>query len=323
MAFFSFLKAQTPASSSSNRGRVKFFLSFVAISSLFWVMTKLSNTYTATVMVPVSFEDVPEYIVLQQGANTPLELTLTTSGFQLLWYRFTAPQMRLALQPEVFDTTNKKTTLLLRNYNNAIQEQIGGSSTLVNLQPSSYSLQYDVLERKKVAVLPNPLVFELGYSLTAPLEITPDSVEIAGPATVLDSIEGIEYQWKEMPKLNADFKVNLRLVAPDQVNLAQQLVVLRGRVSRFTEKSFTVPIVTRFEDKTTSIKLFPRQLEVICSLPLEEAAQITAEQFLFEVAYNDSLYSDSSTLQVKMTKFPPQAKNIRWQPKTVQYLLRK
>ena len=323
MAFFSFLKDQTPASGSSNRGRVKFFLSFVAISFLFWVMTKLSNTYTATVTLPVSFEGVPEYIVLQQEANTPLELTLTTSGFQLLWYRFTAPQMRLVLRTEVFDTAKKKTTLLLRSYNNTLQEQIGGSSALVNLQPSRYPLSYDVLERKKVAVLQKALVFEKGYSLSAPLEITPDSIEIAGPAALLDTIVGIAYQWKEIPKLNADFEVNLRLVAPDEVNLARQLVVLKGRVSRFTEKSFTVPIVTRFEDETTSIKLFPRQLEVICSLPLEEAAQITAEQFLFEVAYNDSLHSDTSTLAVKMIKYPSQAKNIRWQPKTVQYLLRK
>jgi hypothetical protein len=58
-------------------------------------------------------------------------------------------------------------------------------------------------------------------------------------------------------------------------------------------------------------------------LPLEDAKQITAGFFEFEVVYNDSIHQGTTALEVQMTKFPKSAKKIRWQPKTVQYLIRK
>ena len=71
-----------------DKKRLRFFSFFVALSFLFWIITKLSNTYSSSVEFDVNFVDIPPLIVLNQNFEAKLKVDITASGFELLIYQF-------------------------------------------------------------------------------------------------------------------------------------------------------------------------------------------------------------------------------------------
>ena len=68
--------------------RLRFFSFFFAISFVFWIITKLSNTYSSSVELDVIFIDIPPIIVLDQDVASKIKADITASGFELLVYHF-------------------------------------------------------------------------------------------------------------------------------------------------------------------------------------------------------------------------------------------
>ena len=68
--------------------RLRFFSFFFALSLLFWIITKLSNTYSSSVEFEINFVDIPPLVVLEQDVGSKMKVNITASGFQLLVYHF-------------------------------------------------------------------------------------------------------------------------------------------------------------------------------------------------------------------------------------------
>ena len=62
---FEYLRLRFP-----DKKRLRFFSIFVAVSFLFWIITKLSNTYSSLVEFDVNFVNVPPLIVLNENDHS-------------------------------------------------------------------------------------------------------------------------------------------------------------------------------------------------------------------------------------------------------------
>ena len=72
------------------KNRLRFFLLFFALSSLFWIITKLSNSYSSSVNFEVKFIGVPKLVILDPNIKESIKADITASGFQLLIYHLRA-----------------------------------------------------------------------------------------------------------------------------------------------------------------------------------------------------------------------------------------
>ena len=73
---------------SLERGKSRSFLIFLALSFLFWTITKFSNQYTEVLTFDVAFENFPLGVVPISSNTSEVQMTLSASGFQFLFYKF-------------------------------------------------------------------------------------------------------------------------------------------------------------------------------------------------------------------------------------------
>ena len=72
---------------SMDKGRTKFFLSFLLLSFVFWFITKFSKEYTEVMQFQLELSDLPASITPILKRNPQIEVTLKASGFQFLYYQ--------------------------------------------------------------------------------------------------------------------------------------------------------------------------------------------------------------------------------------------
>ena len=84
------------------KNRLRFFSLFFALSSFFWIITKLSNSFSSSVNFEVKFVNVPKLVILDPNINVSIKTDITASGFQLLIYHYFKKNIRVTLDNAYF-----------------------------------------------------------------------------------------------------------------------------------------------------------------------------------------------------------------------------
>lgn len=154
---FEYLRLRFP-----QKKRLRFFSFFFALSFLFWIITKLSNTYNSSVEFAVNFVDIPELIVLDQHFETKIKADITASGFELLIYHFFKNKINVSIQNADYSSDLAKVDLMGQKFN--LQQQLYQNATLNLISPPHLTFSFGELKRKKIPVIPPEKVnFKPGY----------------------------------------------------------------------------------------------------------------------------------------------------------------
>ena len=154
---FEFLRLRFP-----QKKRLRFFSFFFAISFLFWIITKLSNTYSSSIEFSVNFIDIPNLVVLDHHHKTKIKADITASGFELLIYQFFNNKINVSIQNADFKGDLAKVDLMVQKFN--LQQQLYQNATLNLITPTKLSISFSELKRKKIPVIPPVNVkFKPGY----------------------------------------------------------------------------------------------------------------------------------------------------------------
>ena len=113
--------------------RIRFFSLFIALSILFWIITKLSNSYSSSVTFEIDFVNVPDLIVLDQNQESIIKADITASGFQLLIYHYFKKQLDVSLVD--VDFTENLATIETIDQKFYLQQQLFQSATLNSISP--------------------------------------------------------------------------------------------------------------------------------------------------------------------------------------------
>ena len=101
---------------------------FFAISFLFWIITKLSNTYSSSIEFAVNFVDIPNLVILDQHHKTKVKADITASGFELLIYQFFNNKINVSIEKCNFKGDLAKVDLMVQKFN--LQQQLYQNATL-------------------------------------------------------------------------------------------------------------------------------------------------------------------------------------------------
>jgi hypothetical protein len=164
---------------SLERGKSRSFLIFLALSFLFWMITKFSNEYTEVLTFNVGFDNFPMGIVPISDTSSEVELTLTASGFQLLYYNFFDTSITLDSGKGVFENGNASIPLQLSIPE--IQEQLSGTTEIRTIFPNTVYFNYSQLDNKRLPIaLEKSLNVAAGFGIAEPLIFSPDSINVIG-----------------------------------------------------------------------------------------------------------------------------------------------
>tara|TARA_B110000483_G_scaffold88486_1_gene109129 strand:+ start:500 stop:1468 length:969 start_codon:yes stop_codon:yes gene_type:complete len=304
------------------KNKFRFFIFFVVLSTIFWVITKLSNTYDSKVDLSVNLIDLPVTIVPILEKNLELKVDLTASGFQLLIYHLFNKKVELSFENASY---NSGTALInLFNQRFQIEQQLFDNATINRVTPNVLKFNYDKLERKKVAIRPLLNInFLPGFDINEDWNIEPDSLWISGPAQLLDTLNGLNTLPIKLIDVNTDIKKKIGFVKTNVLlKLEKKHTIVTACVRKFTEKTVSSFINIKSLPDSLSIKLFPQSVAVTFSVLLDKAERIDSKDFAFSCDFDTSDGGGKKSLIVNIERQPQGVRKVRWKPMEVDYLIR-
>lgn len=248
-----------------------------------------------------------------------MDIRIDGRGWELMFDYLLNPKIFLS-----YSLTDEEEIELSREaLSSSIERQIAFNSIRVlenSYQPINLRLE-EGLSKKVPIVLLDSITFSPGYVLQGPIGLKPDSVQVSGPYSLVNSIE----IWETTRLTLKDLKSNLRQPValnppPPELTLNVKAVQATIQTEQITEKSLFIPLQIR--NAPDSIRYFPEKVKVTCTVGLSIYNTIDTSDFAVEIDLKKFPFSDGKhTLPIQMIKKPAQALTVQFTPKSAEFFI--
>lgn len=302
--------------------KLNVFVLFFIISLTILILSKLSQNYQGSLVFKVKPINVKETQVILNDSSNQLNITLDTYGFKWLRYAVSKPIVEVDLESDVI----LKDSILIwtekKGFSN-ISKQFGKDIKVININPDSLVFRYDINQVKKVPVKADlDVSFLQGFNTLDSIKVTPDSIKLIGPASLLKSIDFIKTKHKSFSDLKGNVDKTIQLVVDsisNEVKVESNMVQFHLEVSKFTEGIVTLPVTIVNVPEDVKINYFPKQITVKYATTINDFNSISEEDFKVECDYTNS--KNKSYLIPKIVASPKNVKNIRLQEQQIEFII--
>jgi YbbR domain-containing protein len=305
------------------------FLIFLLISTIFWFLNQLEDQYVTRIFYPIKYTDYPDDKVLVGEIPSKLELEVEGQGFELLEYKVDNLSP-LLLQISTYDlkSQGEGNSLLYyiaaENIKPRIAQQLSSNMKIIDISPDTLFFEFANRIKKRVPVEPN-IRYSFGRQmmLKEDISIEPDSIEVSGPESVLDTVEAVRTQFRNYSDLTSDVTATLQLEKlHNQVEFSTPRVRLKIPVEQYTEGTLKKDIVVRNSPDSVVLRIFPSTVNITYLVGLSNYEEVIPELFKVYVDYRDT-WADRDQLRVYVEKAPEYLKSYTFRPQEVDYIIEK
>lgn len=289
----------------------------IGVAFIFWLLVKLSQTYKVDKEVVFDF-NIPDEKALTILPPDDVEVELEGRGWDLMFDYFTKGKVVL------FFDMNEQSRVRLNwlQLKSLIQKNLSSSEIkITEINYDNLSLSLENRMKKMIPIqLDAELSFSPGYHLKKSIQLSPDSISISGPESLVSNI----MEWRTDSLIlkdvqnSAERKISLRESARE-IKLSQQTITAELDVEQFTEKSFFVKILQR--NAPDSIRIFPDRIKIYCLVGLSKYEEVEESGFTVEVDLKDAKPGvENNAVPILLTKSPDFVNNVRFSPKSAEYI---
>ena len=294
-------------------------LLFLLFAALIWIISALSEEYTAVVPVHVEIENDATAVILMDK-QLHVDASMSASGFSILNRRIFPPKLVLFTSDLPILDLDKpllSTQYLVSNY----RQQFPSRNDLNSFIDNSILLPLTAAVVKSfVPTLVAPPALAKGYQLTSPIQFNLSQVTASGGKENLKSLDAAIFKLLTNDIIKEDFV--LKAVLLDSIAALAQWntteIEVRGTVDRYSDVSFMLPITITNAPSTLDIELTSSSVELKFAAPLSSLKAINAQDFRAEVVYEQTT---TGQFPVIIHGLPDNAKQIVITPPTVSYLI--
>lgn len=292
----------------------------IGVSLILWLLVKLSQTHRTEKSVVLNF-NFPSDRVFVQPAPSDIAATIKGSGWSLVVEFMRNPKIDLYIDIRQFRDSIELSGGQIRSQ---ILGAISNSAiTVEELNYDNIKLYLEEQSTKRVPLnLASRLQFATGYLLMDEPKLSPDSITIMGPESLLEDIAF----WNTDSLILTDIKapvsqmVKLRL-APTGISTLQEQTRVNIVPEPYSEKSFWLPISIQGQDR--KVRVFPQLIRLTCVVGLSRFDSISAEDFEIAVQIPDAAKNASGlpghTAVLELAKKPDFVERVRFSPQSVEF----
>lgn len=305
-----------------NTNKIKKFLFFLFLAVLFWVLTKFSREYTATITSSIVYKSIPNETLLAENNPEELSFDLTTNGFEFLYYKFKHPTIKVNVS-DYYKKGNKTVTVSDTQLKSLISGELDKNLSVKNLSIDTLKINLEILVSRKVPVFSRAeLEFKKGYTSLDTLKIKPDSVQISGPSEIINKYDSLPTVSKEFKNIDSNFSETLEIETPDapSISISPKEVSLTLKVEEFTQKEITLPIQVINLPSGTIIKLIPKVTKVTFNVPIKTFNAISENDF--EIICDFSKRNKKENFMItQFSKKPLDIRDVEIKDKKIDFLI--
>lgn len=300
----------------------------LTISTILWFINALSKNYVTTISHPVEYVNLPRNRYFVNSPPQKLNLTVSSTGFTLLRNMMTMSLAPISLNIADMVKENPESLKGLyivpaSNIKEIISEQLGSSVQLLDVNPGAFTMAFDTLSIRRVAVSSKVEIdLKPRFGLISDIKLVPALVTVSGSKSLIENIDTIYTEPRIMNNQDASFSIEIDLQIPPQVNVEPRYVTLTASIDEFTEKKLMVPVRVLNLPGEIKMRLFPHETEVRFSAGLSSFPRIKPDDFELYVDWND-ISKKTSVLKVKISKQPGYLQSLTISPENVEYLIEK
>ncbi|WP_421809573.1 YbbR-like domain-containing protein [Flagellimonas sp.] len=302
---------------------MKVFSLFLLCSFLAWFLSNLSESYESRANFTINYRNLPDTLLLGKNSENTLEAKLKTSGFQFLYFNFF--KKRIDLDVSQVTHQNGNYVLTEATLKKQIEQQLSQNISLMDLGRDQLKVDlYQVVSREVPVKADVSLQFEQNYILDGALEITPNHVVVKGPGNEVDTLKSIVTGPLQLANLSADFSREVPLIFPkglDNTIFSNGRVNVSGKVVRFSEKVFQVPVQVVNLPEGYQVKTFPNVVTVLCKATVDRLKELSLNDFGVTADYGQLNGTDKNTLFLRLSKSPENVYDVKLQEPSVNFVL--
>lgn len=303
------------------------FIVFLLISSLFWLLNALSETYSATFTIPIKYINIPEDEAIVEKSHEKLTLKVRGGGYTILRQKVSNTISSITIDASKLSRTNDegRAFLLLYLQRENIQKQLYIGLEHESIEPDTLFVSICKMKRKNVMIRPNGNIKpDQQFLVSGPVLFTPDSVEVFGSVNIVDTMTYIQTEYFVFDKVRDPVICEISLNEPNDISLSTKKVQMKIPIELFSEKSVLVPITAIGLDDSLIIKTFPSEIIITYQAGLSRFEHINPSDFRAIVETEQILEGERPVrLRVKIDKTPEYLHSYNYSPYFVEYLLQK
>ncbi len=310
--------------------RLIIFFFFLLLSILFWFLTVLNKDYDTILSYPLRYTRIPGELVLINDVTDRLDLDVQSRGFTLLRLKMQSRLSPLALDVNSFSLQSVpgESPIVLYLVTNLIveklQQQLTSEIRIKSVFPDTLMVQLSERYAKKLAIkLDLDLEFERQYMQVGKLKITPDSVIVSGPKSIIDTLTSIKTKSEKLTGLRKNITLELDLASIDKLAYSLKEVVINIPVEKFTEESIEIPIKVINMPDSLFLRTFPANIEITYRVGLSDYKKVNEHMFMAVLDYSAKESSIGNKLAIKLIKVPEYVQVTNFSPKSVEYIIEK
>ncbi|MBI9037829.1 MAG: YbbR-like domain-containing protein [Bacteroidales bacterium] len=330
--FLTFVRRNRKAKDKISKREVYVFLSCLGISIIIWGLIKFDKLYYGSIEFPIVYTNIPDNKLLINYPDSVLTLNLQSQGFDFFSDKYLSGDQAIYINigDLKFEKVNGvyKSFLLTSQISSNISRQLSLSNKLISISPDTLSFVFESMKIKSVAViLPDlDLDYEKQYQQYGSITFKPDSVRVYGPASVIEKIDFVSTDKIELKKLKNNQELSMKIISPinnNKLRFSENEIQISIPVSKYTEGSIELPIITIDSLSEFKIKTYPDKVLVTYLVALNDFKRVNVDMFQLGVYYKSDELSANKTLKVEILHQPPFVEIVKIDPERVEYIIGK
>jgi hypothetical protein len=310
-----------------NRKRTKevmTFLLFVALSACFWVMQTVYEETDGSFEVQFVVRNMPSNAVFTTPVPSTLKVTVHDRSIALIRYYLKHSLQQLTVDFDRYADEAGNFRLSGAELYALIQEGLDGPTQVSTVTPAIIDARFALTSGRRVPVRFDGTCSAQLQSRCSEVRLTPDSVTVYAPDGILDTLREVRTVRRDYEELATSVSEDVPLYTPLGVKAEPAQVHLDVAVEEYVEKTFArVHVETMMVPESLKLRTFPSMVQLSCNVNLSQYKDLTADEFVLSVSYEDIPTDGASTarLPIRVTSHPDAATHIRIRPDSVEYLI--
>lgn len=307
--------------SSANREFLTFFF-FLVLSTIFWLMTALNETYEREIGVPAYLVNIPKNVVVTSDMEDTVRVTVRDKGFALLAYTYGEGIRPINVNFQSAITRQSGYGVVSsQELMKMINQRFSGSSKIVQVKPDRLDFHYNYGLSRQVSVkMAGHVVPDKSFYL-ARTRFWPEKVTVYGSKQALDSLRFVKTVPINITNFNDTVLRTVALETIKGVKIVPNTVRIGLYPDILTEENIEVPITAINMPEGKVLRTFPQRVTVNFIVGASMFRSISPEQFAVVVDYNEIIDHPSDKCSIHLRETPQGVRNARLKMTHVDYLI--
>ena len=307
--------------SSANREFLTFFF-FLVLSTIFWLMTALNETYEREIGVPAYLVNIPKNVVVTSDMEDTVRVTVRDKGFALLAYTYGEGIRPINVNFQSAITRQSGYGIVSsQELMKMINQRFSGSSKIVQVKPDRLDFHYNYGLSRQVSVKMSGHVVPGKSFYLARTRFWPEKVTVYGSKQALDSLRFVKTVPINITNFNDTVLRTVALETIKGVKIVPNTVRIGLYPDILTEENIEVPITAINMPEGKVLRTFPQRVTVNFIVGASMFRSISPEQFAVVVDYNEIIDHPSDKCSIHLRETPQGVRNARLKMTQVDYLI--